>query len=328
MGQFANTAAMRQFMATFLKRGFMAASAFSGNAHAFESNDLGRAPSKTFSGQNKIPWRQSPAELFRDLFMGGTATPIMMRQDIVLPQSKWPDNCPPLTVALMSDLHIGCPSMTLERLEKLVERVNLEKPDLILLIGDYTNTEALNGKYIEPSAFAPVLARLRARYGVYATKGNHDNKDDREGVQRAFAENGLMLLENDAVKIERPDHGGKGVWLVGLPDELTDTVDLKKAFEKVITPDPVIVMCHNPMTFFKMGRSVAMTFSGHNHAGQCRVPGFGAIYLPEGTPLRYAYGHFQEKGNDLFVGSGLGTSGLPWRGFCPAGVPLLRLRTS
>jgi predicted MPP superfamily phosphohydrolase len=276
-------------------------------------------------GQNKMLWRGSPSDWLRDTFMGGTGTPMMMRQNIFLPKSKWPADYPSLTIAILTDLHIGCPAMTLERLEKVVERINAENPDLILLIGDYTNKGRWNGPFIEPDIFAKNLGRLRARYGVFATKGNHDNRDDPEGVKRAFTENGIPLLENDAVKI---GHNGNRTWLVGLPDELTDKVDLKKAFEKVTTRDPVLVMAHNPRTFFKLGPRVTLTMSGHNHGGQCRLPGIGAIYLPGSAPLKYAYGHIRENGSDLFIGPGLGTSNLPIRTFCPAGVPLLTLRTA
>ena len=276
-------------------------------------------------GQNKMPYRGSVRDWFRDAFRGGTGTPMMMHQTISFPQDKWPADCPPMTVAILSDLHMGCPAMTLERLDDLIGRVNAEKPDLVLLIGDYTNTESLNGRYIPPEEFVPSFKKLQARYGVYATKGNHDNVDDRSGTIEAFENNGIRLLENDAVRIYRPDQGGKGIWLVGLPDQLTDTIDLKAAFAKVTSPEPVIVMAHNPLTFFKMDERVALTMSGHNHAGQCRIPFAGAIYLPVSTTLRYAYGHIHEDNKDLFVGPGLGTSGLPVRVFCPAGVPLLKL---
>src|SRR5215218_6353354 len=42
-----------------------------------------------------------------------------------------------LKVALLTDLHVGAPHMSLERLREVVGRVNEESPDLVIITGDF-----------------------------------------------------------------------------------------------------------------------------------------------------------------------------------------------
>jgi predicted MPP superfamily phosphohydrolase len=60
------------------------------------------------------------------------------RQQLFLP--SWPAAQSGLTIALLSDLHVGSPFNGLSKLEEIVERVNQSEPDLILLGGDYVVT--------------------------------------------------------------------------------------------------------------------------------------------------------------------------------------------
>ena len=43
----------------------------------------------------------------------------------------------PITIAVLSDVHIGSPHVNAERVERIVSRVNGLDPDLVVLLGDY-----------------------------------------------------------------------------------------------------------------------------------------------------------------------------------------------
>ena len=73
-----------------------------------------------------------------------------------------------LTVVQLSDIHVG-PFMPPEELAEYVEAVNRLKPDIIALTGDF-----VAGSESEVVPCAESLARLQARYGVFACMGNHD----------------------------------------------------------------------------------------------------------------------------------------------------------
>jgi predicted MPP superfamily phosphohydrolase len=59
-------------------------------------------------------------------------------QRYVLSPPGWPRRFP-LTIAALADVHIGEPHMSLDRVAAIVEATNALRPDLIVLLGDYTS---------------------------------------------------------------------------------------------------------------------------------------------------------------------------------------------
>ena len=122
--------------------------------------------------------------------------PIERRATLTL--AGLPKGAPPYRVALLSDIHFGNRAMQPERLAAIVDTVNAERPDLILLAGDFVNgTERLES---DPAQLSAGLARLKARDGVIAVPGNHDHWPDLPAVRGALARAGIPLLANQALR--------------------------------------------------------------------------------------------------------------------------------
>jgi predicted MPP superfamily phosphohydrolase len=243
-----------------------------------------------------------------------------------LATGKWPEGHAPLRIALVADLHVGCLSVPLKRLDQVVAQLNQLSADIIVMPGDFVVSDEDNlQKIVAPELIAEKLAGLRARHGVHAVLGNHDWNLDGARMWRAFEDHGIGVLENDAVKITRPESPGQDFWLMGLADDRTRMPDLKAAFEKVKDSDPVVLMCHDPGTFLDIDARPVVTMCGHTHGGQVRLPFLGAAYLPSRAPLRYAYGHISENNRDLIVTSGVGTSSLPLRFNCPPEIVTVKI---
>ncbi|MDB5491707.1 MAG: Phosphoesterase [Micavibrio sp.] len=275
--------------------------------------------------------RGSAIEWLKDAFMGGTGKPFLTQYDLATP--KWPKDYPPLKLIFLSDLHVGCPAMTLERLGGLVDRVNTLKPDLILLGGDYLNDEGSpNGPYVSPRDMAKVLRGLKAsfRHGVCGVGGNHDAHKKTE-VFQVFRENGIIMFENDAMKFNHPDRPQQKVYVAGLADDLTGTIDLAKTFEKARGAEPLILLEHNPSAFDAIAAfsdRAVVTLAGHTHGAQVDGPGRRLMDLPGNAPWKYVLGHSVVNGSNFIVSSGMGTSGLPLRVNCPARIVEVVLRHS
>ena len=237
-------------------------------------------------------------------------------RDIVLRSDRWPRGWDGLRIAILGDLQVGAPGFGLDRLDRVVERVNSLEPDLVLLLGDYlvrgrsTRISVLFGRFVEPAAIASRLSRLRPRFGTYAVLGNHDWYHDGHEVRGAFEAEGITVLENEAAPVDLPQ--GR-LWLAGLADCSTRTPDMAAAFSTVPGDEPVIVMAHDPAIFPEVPSRALVTLCGHTHGGQVRLPGIGALYTPGPSPLRHALGHIREDAKDLYVTGGLGTSILPLR---------------
>ncbi|AUH33724.1 metallophosphoesterase [Paracoccus tegillarcae] len=230
----------------------------------------------------------------------------------------------PLRIAVIADLHVGEPFVTLRRVEKIVARTNALKPDLIVLLGDYAAGHRFITKPLAIADVAPRLARLTAPQGVFAILGNHDWWDDRAAQKRgggpnlyatALEENGIPVLSNRAIRLDQ-------IWLAGLEDQLAilggargliGLDDLAGTMAQIGADGaPAILLAHEPDIFPQVPDRIALTLSGHTHGGQVRLFGWSPV-VPSRYGNRYAYGHVKEQGRDLVVSGGIGCSIAPVR---------------
>ena len=235
---------------------------------------------------------------------------------------NWPKPLDGLRIVALADLHIGAPHMDLTKLRQIVELTNAQQPDLILLLGDYVIQGVLGGAFVEPKVIAPELAKLKAKAGVFAVLGNHDQWYSAARIKSVFEQNGLRVLENDVAALTL---NGQKLWLAGLSDEWTAQPDIQGTLAKITDAAPVLAFTHNPDLFPRIPPSVCLTLAGHTHGGQCAFPLLGRPIVPSAYGQRYAVGLVVENNRHLFVSSGLGTSILPVRFRVPPEVALLQI---
>jgi predicted MPP superfamily phosphohydrolase len=245
---------------------------------------------------------------------------VWKRVTIHVPASK--DAPRRLLVAALADVHTGSPWLGLERLGRIVAAVNAQKPDLVVLLGDYVIHGVPGGHFVAPDETARILGRLQARLGVYAVLGNHDEWLDTGLVEKALEGAGIPVLVNTARLV--PD-GTQRFWVAGVADLWTGRPDIEGALRGVPPEAMVLLLTHNPDVFPRVPARVALTLAGHTHGGQVRLPLLGAPVVPSSFDQRYAAGLVRENGRQLFVTSGLGMSLLPVRFGVPPEVALLSL---
>src|SRR3954453_3238742 len=231
---------------------------------------------------------------------------------------RWPPALDGLRVALVPDLHAGAPHVGAERITQLVAAVNTQRPDLVLLLGDYIDPEVRFGSRVAPATVARRLAALRAPLGVVAVLGNHDWRNDGPGVRAALGAAGIPVLENDAVR-------AGDVWIAGVENTRSRAPDVERALRDVPDGAPAILASHDPDLFPRVPDRVALTVSGHLHGGQIGVPLIRRRFMPSRFGEPYARGHVVEGGRHLYVTAGVGTTGWPVRLLAPPEVVILRL---
>ena len=234
----------------------------------------------------------------------------------------WPGALRGFRLALLSDLHVGSPYWGLAELERLVERVNQERPELVLLAGDYVTNGVKFGDWVEPEAIAATLAQLDAPHGVIAVLGNHDWWSGGRRVRSAFERAGIIVLENESHAVQR---GGQRFFVVGLADQLTRRVLLDRALAGLGDGDPFLVLAHEPDVFVRVPERASLTLAGHTHGGQVKLPLLGRPVIPSKYGQRFAAGHVEEEGRHLFVTTGVGTSVFPVRFGVPPEYAILNL---
>jgi predicted MPP superfamily phosphohydrolase len=241
-----------------------------------------------------------------------------------------PDAFDGLRIAQLSDIHFDEYTEPFF-LRHAIEETNRLKPDLVLLTGDFVSDGPLPRSFAQGAAWrcGEVLRELACKQ-QYAVLGNHDVLVGAADVTGALTSNGITVLDNASVPIER---GGSRIWLAGVDDPVEGNPNPEKAIPNSIRNDrhePVVLMCHAPdyaddLLMLPVGNAVDLMLSGHTHGGQVRLPLMGAMNLPT-LGQKYIAGWFRLGGMQLYVNRGLGTVGLPFRFSCPPEVTLMTLR--
>jgi len=238
-----------------------------------------------------------------------------------------------MRVVQLSDIHLDEFSEPYF-IREVVHRINSMQPDMVLVTGDY-----ISESYVTPKNFAigaawqcaNILKELTCPH-VYTILGNHDVGVSTRQVSTALRDNGIPVLINAYVPIERD---GARFWLAGLQDPVVGIPEPDLAVpEKIrnIPNEPVLLMCHAPDyvdTLLKhpAGQAVDFMLSGHTHGGQVRFPFVGALELPV-MGRKYVEGLFELGHLQLYVNRGIGTIGLPFRLNCPPEISVFTLRSA
>lgn len=238
----------------------------------------------------------------------------------------WPAKCSPYRVAVVSDIHAGAPYVGLEKIDLMVSMILKQKPDMVLLPGDFVIQEVLGGNFIAPEQLAQHLKPLLAQTKLYAVLGNHDAWLDSTRVQAAFENTGIAVLEDRAIPVTKNE---RQFWLVGLGDYTEGKLQYQEAFSMVPANAATLVFTHNPDVFPDVGKNrFSLLIAGHTHGGQVKLPFIGRAVVPSKYGERYAIGHVEENNRHLFVTPGIGTSILPVRFGVPPEISYLRLQSN
>ena len=240
--------------------------------------------------------------------------------------SELPESLSQLRIVQLTDVHAG-PFMSSEDLKQYADAVNELQPDLIVLTGDF-----VTGEFDEANICADGLAGLKARYGVFACMGNHDihaGADDR--LTELFAKHGIHTLRNDGVTLATA--AGR-ISILGIDDLKLGKPDLAGA-QRAVDDDPgelKILLSHRPEIFPLAAQAgIDLVVSGHYHGGQvkpymgCESPSVARLLTPYAEGLYRLQPTSAKRSTHLFVGRGIGTSGLPIRVNCPPQIAELVL---
>jgi len=212
-------------------------------------------------------------------------------------------------------------------LEDVIARVNAMEPDLLLITGDFVSRGplALEMSYAAASLCGELLRKLTCpqRFGIL---GNHDATVGGRIIRDHMENNGLPMLVNEFVRIERE---GQHIFLSGLDDYSNGQPNLAVSVPEKADA-PVILMVHEPdyainIADHRRGPLVDLVLSGHTHGGQIRVPGIRPLALPPFGKL-FPEGHFHLGRLQLYVNRGIGTVGVPFRLNCPPEITVATLR--
>ena len=227
-----------------------------------------------------------------------------------------------LKLVQFSDLHYGSTVFEKE-LDTLIETINDQNPDIVIFTGDLveekvelTNTEIEN--LIEK------LNKIEVTADLYAIKGNHDYSSDY--FDTIFEKTNFKVLKNESDLVYYKS--STPIRFVGIDDDLRGTPNFEEAFKRNEEEELpyTILLIHEPDQIDKIKDDYPeynITFAGHSHLGQVRVPILGALYTPVGCK-KYYDEHYIINDKDLYINGGIGTSVLRLRFFNKPSITLYR----
>lgn len=234
--------------------------------------------------------------------------------------ADWPEGEPAIRVLAISDIHIAGPDMPPERFKRIAHTLNKLEPDLVVIAGDLISEKRLATRHYSAREIASSLAVLEAKVGVAIVPGNHEHWAGMPEFEAAFAQEGMPILRNTAVR-QGP------LTLIAIDDEFTANDDVAASFSAAskLGEGPLIVVTHSPDVVPDLPQAVAAIFAGHTHCGQIRLPLIGAPAYMSRYGERFACGDISDSGQRIFVTAGLGTSLVPIRFGAPPDVWLVTI---
>lgn len=257
-------------------------------------------------------------------------------QDIFV--NDLPDDLIGFTISLVSDIHCG-PFMQEDMLNEYVFAINQLQSDIIFIPGDITNS-----REDEVYPFLKTFSGLKAKYGVYATLGNHDYFSNADFIaDKISSETDIKMLRNnsDIIYVKNSP-----LLILGTEDIRASTEkispEIKKYFDDTIEhakqlsstknvdyeKTKKILLYHKPYFFDDITeRSIDLTLSGHTHGGQVVFAKIGNSSLSFASAAsKYVHGLYSKNNFSMYVSRGIGTVGLPIRLNCPPEITQIILK--
>lgn len=223
-----------------------------------------------------------------------------------------------VNIALFSDPHIGVYTSS-AFLQRVVDTVNAQKPDVVLIPGDF-----IYGMSLEDleTAFMPLQ---RISVPIYAVAGNHDSEAPgsipSEVVREKVGAWGVRFVDNSKATITIQ---GKEITILGLSDLWEGKMDVE-TLKSTTSEENTILIIHNPDTLHNIPQlPVDLVVAGHTHGGQMRIPFLFEKMIP--SDYGYDRGWYEFQGYKMYVTSGVGEVGLPMRLGVPPEVVMIRAR--
>ncbi len=236
-------------------------------------------------------------------------------KEVSLNLPHWEYELDGFKIVAVSDIHGGSHTITEERLQDITQKINAQNPDIVVILGDFVS-QVSDGKPLHdrelkmPMAMiAQNLKGLKTKFGVFAVIGNHDWWYDEKECRKALEDVGFTVLDNQTKSFVV---NNKTVSLLGIEDFWKkEKVEIGKPLAELPNQQNIIGITHNPDSFDETPELISLLIAGHTHGGQVNFPIIGAPIVP--AKKEYTSGHVIKDGRNLYVTTGIGTSGLPFR---------------
>ncbi|MBI4687998.1 MAG: metallophosphoesterase [Nitrospirae bacterium] len=235
---------------------------------------------------------------------------------ISIKTDKLPEGINKLKILQISDLHLGI-IIKGEKLNKVLNIAEQERPDIIVSTGDLLDAEINHVDYL-----AERIGQINAPFGKFAVTGNHEFFGGIKHALKFFEDSGFTVLRGEGITIKNI------INIAGVDDPIGG--QWKQAKNNITEKDMLSVLPQNIFTVLLKHRPnidkealglFDLQLSGHAHKGQI-FPINIVTKLIYGTHAGYAK---LLKNSAIYVSRGAGTAGPPVRLFAPPEITIIEI---
>lgn len=243
---------------------------------------------------------------------------------------KITDNFHGLKIVHISDIHYGT-TIHKKELENIVNKINLLRPDIVVLTGDLLDENTELPKNYKKEIIT-ILSKIKTTIGKYAINGNHDYKF--KNFNTIIEQSGFINLNDNYDQIYK--NGNNFILLSGIStnmhgdkkveEKLENTTNLLNSIpEEERNNIYKILLIHEPDVIDDINSvKFDLVLAGHSHNGQVRLPFIGAIKKVK-LAKKYYDAHYTIDNTELYISGGLGTSSVKFRFFNKPSINFYRI---
>ena len=206
----------------------------------------------------------------------------------------------PMKVVAISDIHLGNGTRK-PQLQKFVEMINAQEPDLIIISGDLIDNSLIP---LYQQKMAEELNQLKAPMGIYLAPGNHEYISGMEACEQFLKSTPIRLLRDSIVTLPN------GLQLIGRDDRSNRRrLPIAELMKQADSTKPTLLIDHQPYEVAKKDSlGIDIQFSGHTHRGQV-----WPLSLLVDNMYEQSHGYRKWNHSHVYVSSGLSLWGPPFR---------------
>ena len=236
-------------------------------------------------------------------------------ETVIIKSPKIPREVGTLTIAQISDVHLGL-IVREERLQRILREVRRAKPDMVVSTGDLVDGEM--GNLVE---LAGALKAINPTYGKFAVTGNHEFYAGLDQALHFTQEAGFTVLRGAALTVAGT------ITIAGVDDPTGKRFGLSRGVSErdLLSGVPrerfTLLLKHMPVVEENAPDLFDLQLSGHTHKGQ--IFPFNLItrlFFPTDAGLAHL-----PNNSYLYVSRGSGTWGPPIRFLSPPEVTVIEL---
>lgn len=224
-------------------------------------------------------------------------------------------NGKPIKIAVLSDIHVGIFSGKPRQLNTIVRHLNDLSVDAVLIAGDWlyhAGADIVGQMLVFKALNKPC-------YTVFSEQDLEQDQQLAENLTRILTTLGIKPINDESVAIA-------GVNVVGVGAKMT------MPLTQMIKDDkPLILLTHDIKQIEANPSNLAdkqmnkLIIAGQTHGGQVNIPFVTQAIVQAMTGTKYLSGLRQQSTYQVWITTGTGMSGLPFRFNCPPKIDVLTI---